>query len=72
MMEDDDYEFDYEDSDQDQDDEQVDLENEYYTAKGNLQDGKLQPALEGFQKVLDMQSDSKGAVSYTHLRAHET
>jgi COP9 signalosome complex subunit 2 len=34
MMEDEDYEFDYEDSDQDQDDGQVDMENEYYTAKG--------------------------------------
>ena len=33
-MEDEDYEFDYEDSDQDQDDGQVDMENEYYTAKG--------------------------------------
>jgi COP9 signalosome complex subunit 2 len=56
MMEDEDYEFDYEDSDQDQDDGQVDMENEYYTAKGNLQDGKLKEALEGFQSVLDMQS----------------
>ncbi len=34
MMDDEDYEFDYEDSDQDQDDGQVDMENEYYTAKG--------------------------------------
>ena len=33
-MDDEDYEFDYEDSDQDQDDGQVDMENEYYTAKG--------------------------------------
>ncbi len=35
MMDDEDYEFDYEDSDQDQDDGQVDMENEYYTAKGD-------------------------------------
>ena len=34
MMDDEDYEFDYENSDQDQDDGQVDMENEYYTAKG--------------------------------------
>lgn len=34
MMDDEDYDFDYEDSDQDQDDGQVDMENEYYTAKG--------------------------------------
>ena len=34
VMDDEDYEFDYEDSDQDQDDGQVDMENEYYTAKG--------------------------------------
>ena len=34
MMDDEDYEFDYEDSDQEQDDGQVDMENEYYTAKG--------------------------------------
>lgn len=33
-MDDEDYDFDYEDSDQDQDDGQVDMENEYYTAKG--------------------------------------
>eukprot|EP00961_Rhodomonas_salina_P114236 1537073-Rhodomonas_salina.2 len=64
-MEDEDYEFDYEDSDQDQDDGQVDMENEYYTAKGHLQDGKLQSrrnqaALDGFKKVLEMQTDARG------------
>jgi len=32
-------------------------------ATGNLQDGKLQDALQGFQKVLDMQSDSKVTAS---------
>eukprot|EP00960_Hanusia_phi_P065928 766258-Hanusia_phi.AAC.3 len=67
-MEDEDYEFDYEDSDQEQDDGQVDMENEYYTAKGHLQDGKLQSALEGFQKVLDMQSDSKGEWGFKALK----
>ncbi|EKX48103.1 hypothetical protein GUITHDRAFT_106181 [Guillardia theta CCMP2712] len=68
MMEDEDYEFDYEDSDQEQDDGQVDMENEYYTAKGHLQDGQLQSALEGFQKVLDMQSDSKGEWGFKALK----
>jgi len=68
MEQDEDYEFDYEDSDQDQDDGQVDMENEYYTAKGNLQDGKLKEALEGFQKVLNMQSDSKGEWGFKALK----
>jgi COP9 signalosome complex subunit 2 len=68
MEQDEDYEFDYEDSDQDQDDGQVDMENEYYTAKGFLQDGKLQEALEGFQKVLDMQSNTKGEWGFKALK----
>mmetsp|Transcript_12896 Transcript_12896/g.27551 ORF Transcript_12896/g.27551 Transcript_12896/m.27551 type:complete len:447 (-) Transcript_12896:25-1365(-) len=68
MMDDEDYEFDYEDSDQDQDDGQVDMENEYYTAKGNVQDGKLQSALEGFQKVLSMQGETKGEWGFKALK----
>mmetsp|Transcript_29972 Transcript_29972/g.73782 ORF Transcript_29972/g.73782 Transcript_29972/m.73782 type:complete len:444 (+) Transcript_29972:46-1377(+) len=68
MMDDEDYDFDYEDSDQDQDDGQVDMENEYYTAKGHLQDGALQDALTGFQKVLEMQSDSKGEWGFKALK----
>uniref|UniRef100_A0A7S1GVW3 PCI domain-containing protein n=2 Tax=Hemiselmis andersenii TaxID=464988 RepID=A0A7S1GVW3_HEMAN len=67
MMDDEDYDFDYEDSDQDQDDGQVDMENEYYTAKGNLQEGRLSEALAGFQKVLDMQKD-KGEWGFKALK----
>ena len=35
---------------------------------GHVQDGKLQPALEGFQKVLSMQGDTKGEWGFKALK----
>jgi hypothetical protein len=35
---------------------------------GHLQDGKLEDALVGFQKVLEMQSDSKGEWGFKALK----
>jgi COP9 signalosome complex subunit 2 len=35
---------------------------------GYLQDGKLQDALDGFQKVLDMQSETKGEWGFKALK----
>mmetsp|Transcript_44501 Transcript_44501/g.118759 ORF Transcript_44501/g.118759 Transcript_44501/m.118759 type:complete len:416 (-) Transcript_44501:12-1259(-) len=44
------------------------MENEYYTAKGHVQDGKLQLALDGFQKVLSMQGETKGEWGFKALK----
>lgn len=51
MMDDEDYEFDYENSDQDQDDGQVDMENEYYTAKG------ITPGFLGLKMISGIESN---------------
>jgi len=65
-MDDDEYDFQYEDSDDDNDPDQVDIENEYYTAKGELERDK-RVALEGLQKVIDMQDD-KGEWGFKALK----
>merc|ERR1719310_1479036 len=55
-MSDDDYGFEY--SDDDQDEEDVDIENRYYNAKGDLEDD-VEKALSGFEEVVSME-DEKG------------
>ena len=54
-MSDDDYGFEYSDDDQEEDD--VNIENQYYNAKGDLKDGNPDEALTGFQQVVTMEED---------------
>ena len=56
-MSDDDYGFEY--SDDDQDEEDVNIENRYYNAKGDLAEGDVEKALASFKEVVSME-DEKG------------
>ena len=53
-MSDDDYGFEY--SDDDQEEEDVNIENRYYNAKGDLADD-VDAALSGFQEVVSMEEE---------------
>ena len=54
-MSDDDYGFEY--SDDDQEEEDVNIENRYYNAKGDLKDGMEDEALTGFKEVVSMEEE---------------
>eukprot|EP00900_Chrysochromulina_parva_P000333 jgi/Chrpa1/102/Chrysochromulina_OHIO_Genome00001557-RA len=56
-MSDDEYGFEY--SDDDQDEEDVNIENRYYNAKGDLAEGDVEKALASFKEVVSME-DEKG------------
>ena len=53
-MSDDDYGFEY--SDDDQEEEDVNIENRYYNAKGDLADD-VEAALSGFKEVVSMEEE---------------
>jgi COP9 signalosome complex subunit 2 len=62
---DDDYELEYSDDSGSEPD--VNLENQYYVAKGLKQDNDLRGALEAFQAVLDLE-DQKGDWGFKSLK----
>lgn len=62
---DEEYEFDYTDSDQSEDN--VNIENQYYNSKA-LIDSDAKAALEGFDKVLEMQGEEKGEWGFKALK----
>ena len=62
---DDDYGFEY--SDDDQEEEDVNIENRYYNAKGDLADD-MEAALAGFEEVVSME-DEKGEWGFKVIAA---
>mmetsp|Transcript_37145 Transcript_37145/g.116911 ORF Transcript_37145/g.116911 Transcript_37145/m.116911 type:complete len:438 (-) Transcript_37145:88-1401(-) len=60
-----DYGFEY--SDDEQEEEDVDIENQYYNAKGSLEDDNPQEALEGFKLVVTMENE-KGEWGFKALK----
>lgn len=50
-----DYGFEY--SDEEPEEEDVDIENQYYNAKGSLEQDDPQEALDGFALVISMESE---------------
>jgi COP9 signalosome complex subunit 2 len=56
---DDDYGFQYSD-DEEVDEGEVDVENQYYNAKGLAESGELAAALAGFRAVIEMEGGAKG------------
>ncbi|CAP38756.2 Protein CBR-CSN-2 [Caenorhabditis briggsae] len=65
MDDDEDYGFEYEDDSGSEPD--VDMENQYYTAKGYRSDGKLDEAIKAFEKVLELEGD-KGEWGFKALK----
>ncbi|CAJ0578071.1 unnamed protein product, partial [Mesorhabditis spiculigera] len=65
MDDDDDYGFEYEDENPSEPD--VDLENQYYTAKGAKTDGNNKEALANFEKVLELEEE-KGEWGFKALK----
>lgn len=59
-------EYEFDGSDEDEDDAAVEIENEYYNAKSFVKD-KPAKAIEGFQKVLDMEQE-KGSWGFKALK----
>ncbi|KAJ1366325.1 COP9 signalosome subunit 2 [Parelaphostrongylus tenuis] len=55
MDDDEDYGFEYEDDSGSEPD--VDLENQYYTAKGLKSEGKITEAIANFEKVLNLEQE---------------
>lgn len=66
MSDDDDYGFTYSDEDE-CDEEEVDVENAYYNAKGLLEDGARENALEAFAEVISMERE-KGEWGFKALK----
>ncbi len=50
-----DYGFEY--SDEEYGEEDVDIENQYYNSKGQLESEEYQEALQGFQQVVKMEGE---------------
>ncbi|EGT34172.1 hypothetical protein CAEBREN_12604 [Caenorhabditis brenneri] len=65
MDDDEDYGFEYEDDSGSEPD--VDMENQYYTAKGFRSDGKLDEAIKAFEKVLELEGE-KGEWGFKSLK----
>ncbi|CAI5438728.1 unnamed protein product [Caenorhabditis angaria] len=65
MEDDEDYGFEYEDDSGSEPD--VDMENQYYTAKGLRSDGKLDEAIKAFEKVLELEEE-KGEWGFKALK----
>ncbi|CAG9461106.1 unnamed protein product [Pedinophyceae sp. YPF-701] len=67
-MSDEDMDYGFEYSDDEEQEEDVDIENQYYNSKGNLEDGDRDTALEGFRKVVEMEGDEKGEWGFKALK----
>eukprot|EP00889_Picochlorum_renovo_P008706 jgi/Picre1/35736/NNA_003196.t1 len=60
-----DYGFEY--SDDDYAEEDVDIENQYYNSKGEIESDDLEQALQGFQEVIAME-DGRGEWGFKALK----
>ncbi|KAL0482687.1 COP9 signalosome complex subunit 2 [Acrasis kona] len=56
LSDDEDYDLKYEDEEEEEDVD-IDVENLYYVAKGDIEEGKIDDAIEGFATIIDLEAE---------------